>query len=178
MLTDCAVFSSVAPISSATDMNRLLKISSRTGSTATSPGVVRALERHGALEQKMASRLAPGPPSGLHDERAVGLDDKRRTVETHARGKTVAIDDRRVEEAIAILHRGERMNPRMAHPLRPRGDRGPARRQRIGRGRSARHDLDEDRLHDERPPCLMKSESLRVRLFEIAARSRRARRRR
>ena len=33
MLTDCAVASSRAPICSAIDMNRLLKISNRTGST-------------------------------------------------------------------------------------------------------------------------------------------------
>ena len=54
MLTEWLVFSSVAPICSAIDMNRLLKISSITGSTCGADRLA-ALSRHGARQQDVAA---------------------------------------------------------------------------------------------------------------------------
>ncbi len=74
MLTECAVLRSRTPICSATDMNRLLKISSMTGSTAVPAG-----RRSGRSATRVSSR-SPGPVSSARQPGSVTVVAKSSTI--------------------------------------------------------------------------------------------------
>src|SRR5216684_3855739 len=86
MLTECAVARSLTPICSATDMNRLLKISSITGSTAA-----RAARRDGL-------------PAGLHDGGGEVLGDERGPAGTLSRAQVAPLQQARLAPGAAGVH--------------------------------------------------------------------------
>ncbi len=77
MLTEVAVDCSATPISSAMAMNRLLKISSRTGSTSVPMAWARS-QRHGAGQDQRAVVGPLGAPAGLDDDGRGGVEDQGR----------------------------------------------------------------------------------------------------
>ena len=90
MLTDVAVDCSATPISSAIAMNRLLKISSRTGSTA----VPMAWPRSSGTARVSTSVAVVGAhrlPAGLDHRRRGGFEDQRGAVDRLAGAKLVAM---------------------------------------------------------------------------------------
>ena len=72
------MFCSVTPICSAIDMNRLLKISSITGSAVRADGAA-LRQRHDAGQHEVVERGERGLPAILDDDGLVRLDDERWT---------------------------------------------------------------------------------------------------
>ena len=135
MFTELAVLASVTPICSAMAMNRLLKISSNTGSAR----VEAASRCDGAVfsSSRWSAAAEPGAPAAFDDNGVVPFADHRRALERVARQQRLAREERSVEPA--AVEEGAAQRAGLEWP----GARGPhARRLVLLRGAPARNERD------------------------------------
>src|SRR5476649_2915716 len=107
MLTEYAVFCKRRPICSAIDMNRLLKISSITGSAVVPMAPLR--QRLDAPHHQMVVGRDLGLPARFDDGGGIGLGDDGRSLDDVADARGVALEQRRLAPLAGAVHRRHRV---------------------------------------------------------------------
>ena len=142
-------------------MNRLLKISSITGSTVRAERA-RRRARHVRAQQQVVARRDLGAPARLDDGRGVGIGDDRRAVDALRHGQRFTAEERRVVPSPPAYIRTR-------PPARPAG---ALRRRRVSRAGAARSPARSPRPTPTRSPARARASGTR------SARGTRARTRR